>query len=67
MAAALSGKKGKKRERADPNFDPSGGKRERNVKFDRQVHVKVGLHVSAFLLLLLQFFNWKVIWGVRES
>jgi hypothetical protein len=31
---SLSGKKGKKRERADQNLDPSGGKRERNVKFD---------------------------------
>ncbi len=42
-------------------------KLKKQVQADRQVHVKVGLHVSAFLLLLLQFFNWKVIWGVRES
>ncbi|CAM6014217.1 unnamed protein product [Sphagnum balticum] len=31
---SLSGKKGKKRERADQNLDLSGGKREQNVKFD---------------------------------
>jgi hypothetical protein len=42
-------------------------KLKKQVQADRQVHVKVGLHVSACLLLLLQFFNWKVIWGVRES
>jgi hypothetical protein len=34
MLYSLSGKKRKKRERADQNLDPSGGKRERNVKFD---------------------------------
>ncbi len=41
-------------------------KLKKQVQADRQVHVKVGLHVNACLLLLLQFFNWKVIWGIRE-
>jgi hypothetical protein len=35
----LFGKKGKKREQADQNLDPSGGKWEQNVKFDDHLDI----------------------------